>query len=40
MSGAVDAEEQPQRALQWTRHQGALSLELRCATDLARYGML
>jgi predicted ATPase len=32
----ADAEEQLQHALQWTRHQSALSLELRCATDLAR----
>ena len=30
------AEAQLQDALSWTRRQGALSLELRCATDLAR----
>ena len=30
------AEEHFQRALEWTRKQGALSLELRCATGLAR----
>jgi predicted ATPase len=35
-AGKADAEEQLQHALRWTRHQGALSLELRCATDLAR----
>src|SRR5262249_50022069 len=30
------AEAHLQNALAWTRRQGALSLELRCATDLAR----
>jgi len=33
---AAAAEAQLQDALSWTRRQGALSLELRCATDLAR----
>ena len=30
------AEEQLQQALEWARRQGALSMELRCATGLAR----
>jgi predicted ATPase len=35
--GAADeAEAHFQRALQWTRQQGILSMELRCATGLAR----
>src|SRR6267142_3643342 len=35
--GATSAAEEPfQQALQWARRQGALSLELRCATGLAR----
>jgi predicted ATPase/DNA-binding SARP family transcriptional activator len=34
--GATAAEAHLQDALSWTRRQGALSLELRCATDLAR----
>jgi predicted ATPase len=34
--GAAAAEAHLQDALSWTRRQGALSLELRCATDLAR----
>jgi predicted ATPase len=33
---AAAAEAHLQEALSWTRRQGALSLELRCATDLAR----
>jgi predicted ATPase len=33
---APTAEAHLQDALAWTRRQGALSLELRCATDLAR----
>jgi predicted ATPase/DNA-binding SARP family transcriptional activator len=33
---AAAAEAHLQDALSWTRRQGALSLELRCATDLAR----
>ena len=33
---ALAAEEHFQHALQWTRQQGALSLELRCAIGLAR----
>jgi predicted ATPase/DNA-binding SARP family transcriptional activator len=33
---AAAAEAYLQDALEWTRRQGALSLELRCATDLAR----
>jgi len=33
---AAGAEANLQDALSWTRRQGALSLELRCATDLAR----
>jgi len=33
---APKAEAHLQDALEWTRRQGALSLELRCATDLAR----
>src|SRR5215510_8368221 len=32
----LTAETHLQDALAWTRRQGALSLELRCATDLAR----
>jgi predicted ATPase len=36
-SGAAPAaEEHFQRALDWTRGQGILSMELRCATSLAR----
>ena len=33
---APTAEAHPQDALAWTRRQSALSLELRCAIDLAR----
>ena len=33
---APAAEALLQESLAWTRRQGALSLELRCATDLAR----
>jgi predicted ATPase len=33
---AAAAEAHLQDALSWTRRQGALSLELRCSTDLAR----
>jgi predicted ATPase len=33
---ASAAEEHFQHALHWTRRQGILSMELRCATDLAR----
>jgi predicted ATPase len=35
-NAAVTAEGHLQDALAWTRRQGALSLELRCGTDLAR----
>jgi predicted ATPase len=35
-AAAAAAEAHFQRALQWTRQQGILSMELRCATGLAR----
>lgn len=36
LAGPVAAEEHFKRALDWTRRQGVLSMELRCAVGLAQ----